>query len=116
MTLQEIFDKIATHLLKQGAKSKNTEGRCMYRGPDGLMCAAGCLIDDVHYRDTMEGRSVVDRLIETAIKSSIGAVPPAGCGLLLKLQEAHDGRSPEEWRSALRKIAADFKLNADALK
>ena len=54
MTLQEIFDKVATHLLTQ-PRSINDVGDCLYRGPDGKKCAAGILIPDEEYNSMMEG-------------------------------------------------------------
>ena len=47
--LQELFDKIATHLLTQGARSENSLGKCLYRGEFGRKCAVGCLISDEEY-------------------------------------------------------------------
>lgn len=52
LTAQSIFDTVAWHLIKQGrpAWAKNGSGGCMYRTPDGLKCAIGCLIADDEYR------------------------------------------------------------------
>ncbi len=44
MTKQEIFDKVATHLLTQNEKALNSVGGCVYRTDKGLKCAVGCLI------------------------------------------------------------------------
>lgn len=54
-TKKEIFSKVKTHLLTQNKTSENESGRCLYRGPDKLKCAAGCLITDEQYDITMEG-------------------------------------------------------------
>ncbi len=44
MTLQEIFDHIAEHLLTQGERSVEVGIGCAYRAEDGKACAAGCLM------------------------------------------------------------------------
>ena len=58
---KDIFDKVLTHLCKQKVgsfmKIKNEafdDIKCMYRGPEGRMCAVGCLIPDDYYRENME--------------------------------------------------------------
>jgi hypothetical protein len=56
MTDQEIFDKVALHLLsyaKQGFKSVDDRG-CLYRNGEGLSCAVGCLIPDDLYDPVIE--------------------------------------------------------------
>lgn len=59
MTLQEVFDKVARHLLTQGQRSILREtGRCAYRGDEGCMCAVGVLIADEHYHPKLEDNSV----------------------------------------------------------
>lgn len=61
MNMQEAFDKIATHLATQGKRSvkrKKFEDEvelCLYRSPDGLSCAVGCLIPDELYKEKLEG-------------------------------------------------------------
>ena len=45
--MQTVFDRVATHLLTQNAQSLDiVDGECLYRGEDGKMCAAGCLLTD----------------------------------------------------------------------
>lgn len=50
MNHQEVFTKVATHLLKQGRRAlfaeKNGFRSCAYRGDNGTKCAVGCLIKD----------------------------------------------------------------------
>lgn len=59
MTKQETFDIVVAHLRRQGQKSKLKTGKikCLYRGPRGLKCAAGCLIPDELYSPEMEGKT-----------------------------------------------------------
>lgn len=44
--LQGLFDTVMIGLLKQGKRSVDGDNRCVYRGPDGLKCAAGFLMPD----------------------------------------------------------------------
>lgn len=59
---QEAFNTMVRHLVKQGRKSANEKG-CLYRGPDGLKCAFGCLIPDDHYFPSME-RLTISALVD----------------------------------------------------
>jgi hypothetical protein len=56
-TDQEVFDQVANHLLTQNKRSVSATDNtlCVYRSPDGLKCAAGCLIADDEYDPRMEG-------------------------------------------------------------
>jgi hypothetical protein len=46
MNAQEIFDTSYKHIIKQGSASYDPKMGCMYRGPDGKMCAAGPFLTD----------------------------------------------------------------------
>lgn len=109
MTAQEIFDKVLFSLRKQG-KASTKYGRCMYRGPDGLKCAVGHLIEDADYRPAWEGRSVHDLLVT-------GAAPEHLYGngeLLSRLQHAHDSYLADQGLAAretrMKEIAGNFSL------
>ena len=54
---QYIFDRVATHLMTQSRKSVDptSDKLCKYRGPDGCMCAIGCLMTDEEYKPAFEG-------------------------------------------------------------
>ena len=68
MNAQEIFDKVATHLSKQGHRAFD-DNACMYRSPNGDKCAMGCLIPDEEYNaDTMEGRGASILLVYDFVK------------------------------------------------
>ena len=63
MTRQEIFDKVAKHLLTQPRSFVNSDVvkgkiRCLYRGPNGTKCAAGCLIPDDEYNESFENKTI----------------------------------------------------------
>lgn len=49
MTNQELFDKVAAHILKQGGSVNEETGACFYRGPNDLaqnMCVLSIEIAD----------------------------------------------------------------------
>ena len=50
---QELYDYIGTFLIKQGKQSKNGD-ICLYRGPNGIKCAVGCVLSDHYYRKDMD--------------------------------------------------------------
>ena len=59
-TLQEVFDIVSTHLLKQVKRSmgkvlKIETETCAYRGKNEMKCAAGALIPDDQYKSVFEG-------------------------------------------------------------
>jgi hypothetical protein len=71
MTLRELSERVRDHLTQQRAQSTKVDS-CAYRGENDTMCAVGCLIDDDHYDDRIEGTRVGGRLIRYALKSSLG--------------------------------------------
>lgn len=116
MTPQQIFDKVAAHLIAQGRPARDVFNSCKYRLPtfDGrvLMCAIGALIPDDKYDPAMEGLDVYGLL------SSFGDVVPEYFHdqrpLLDALQQAHDDNADlGHWRDltpVLDGVARDFGL------
>lgn len=111
MTKQEIFDKVAIHLLTQ--KTQSIEfGSCLYRGPGGLKCAAGCLIPDSIYNHGMEGRSAL-----TVFSTTPGLdYSVEHAQFIDDLQFIHDYSRPECWKDKLEIIASWENLSSDILK
>ena len=99
MTPQEIFETVSRHLFAQGERAfqlgdANTDGMCMYRGPNDTKCAVGCLIPDDVYLSTMENKRVNqlvtgDYHLPNFITENLD--------LLSELQYVHD--RTESWRS-----------------
>ena len=58
MNDQDVFDRVATHLLTQKRRSTN-QSIPLYRDDRGNKCAIGCLIDDEHYNPILEGSSIL---------------------------------------------------------
>jgi len=94
MTTQTAFNKIVKHLKKQGWKKSahpedyvGDEPNCLYRGPDGMSCAIGCLIKDKDYDRSMEGQEV-DNLIDNF---SLTYLEEIDLSFLSDMQYFHDG-------------------------
>jgi hypothetical protein len=105
MTNQELFSRVRNHLLTQQHKSLDAFGDCMYRGPDGLQCAIGCLIPDEKYDRDFEQR----RVTNTTIREAAG-ITSDQTDLAISLQNVHDGYSVDEWPDALQKVAVNYGL------
>ena len=111
MTNQEVFDKVATHLLTQNKKAIcPIDGRCKYRTSEGLKCAAGVMISDEEYSPEMESWAV-NHLIT---KYNLEKIAPFK-ELLYRLQGIHDMTVIEDWRSELRMTAQIHNLSAAIL-
>ena len=116
MTKQEIFDTVVTHLRKQAVRSMRGPD-CVYRSPDGLKCAVGCLIPDSEYKSNWEGYTVLsiseapeNKDFQSYLKSKVGL---DNMKLLQALQRAHDNESfapGHTWEDRFERIAEDFEL------
>lgn len=113
--MQEIFDTVVTHMLKQGEKSLE-EASCKYRTEKDdkvLMCAAGCLIPDDKYEKRFEGCTV------DSIDYFVDKYTPEELDLIRHLQSAHDSSSfdnfVEEFIAHARRIAYKHRLDKLAL-
>ena len=114
MTNQEVFDKVATHLLTQNRKSINEEetgNACKYRGPNGLKCAAGILIPDDIYNSSMENVIIGAVLRKTP---KLAPLMPF-TNLLNNLQEIHEWEEVQNWKTELQKLAVSHKLSTAVL-
>lgn len=79
MTNEEIFEKVRTHLLTQNAKSM-IDGICLYRGPNGLKCAVGCLIEDEHFDPEHNSKFVSDEVVLQMLHKS--GIDACGTGII----------------------------------
>ena len=114
MNLQQIFDKTASHLLKQGIQSTlEDDDTCAYRGQDGSMCAVGCLINDDAYNWYLEGTSVDDcKKVQKALRNSGIEFDADGqvMRLLTRLQTIHDTKEEGDWAASLGVLANELGL------
>jgi len=126
-TKQEVFDQIATHLLKQGKQSNRYDDReiCAYKGAENTKCAAGCLIADNEYIPEMDNaialqKKYPDINIELYGASwqalvKVGLVTNKHENLIQDMQLIHDTVLPICWKDELKKLAKEFNLNTNAL-
>lgn len=113
MNDQEVFDRVAQHLLTQRCKSLDEYQECCYRNPEGLRCAVGCLIEDDEYTSEMEGEvprerekaKYMDPVTKWALRHGLNTA------LLRALQTVHDRYSVSNWSQHLVSVAKRFGLN-----
>jgi len=105
-TAQEVFDKVATHLLAQMERAADDiDGICQYR-VGALSCAAGCLIPDEEYdKDLVEGEGWIGL-------ADNGIVPKNHLHLIGRLQVLHDVHLPHSWKKQLEILAEYEGLDA----
>lgn len=107
---QETFNFVVRHLIRQG-RAATYMRQCMYRTPEGLKCAIGCLIPDDKYCPSMEGTGAESlRLIYSDV------LPPVRATLLHGMQRAHDQHDISipvglsRWANAMHQVALDHGL------
>jgi len=107
MTNQRLFDRVSKHLLKQGKKSIDPNGMCLYRDPRGLKCAIGCLIPDSRYYPGLEGKSIYTSAVMAAARYTKDQIK-----LVLELQNLHDAFiiNSDCWPEKLAEIARNNGL------
>lgn len=111
-TLLEIFNEVREHLLFQNAKSLAgvNDLLCVYKNPEGLNCAVGCLIPDEDYVLEM------DRGTYAFLEKFIGTYYPYidlkgdRFRLLQNLQTIHDQSSVEEWETELNTLKEHLNI------
>ncbi len=107
MTKQQLFDRVAAHLIRQQEQSRHSGG-CLYRGPNGLRCAVGVLIPDGLYHESFE-QSFVPAL-PAAVLAEIGLVGEA-LETARALQAIHDNEHPQDWPATLIAFAEEWRLD-----
>lgn len=110
MSKQEIFTRVAVHLLRQGEPSMNS-GQCQYRGPNGLKCAVGVLIPDElctpSFLEFENGAGVMSADVQKALITA-GVLREddfASFIFLRDLQIIHDTCPPTDWQEGLGALA-----------
>lgn len=138
LTLQEVFDKVAAHLLTQNARSgkypfgdetDEDNFECQYRGENGRMCAVGCLISNDKYHPGFEGLAVhaaesspfsrtwdgSTELREALLDAGVNVDDEATMGLLITMQELHDSIAVTRWAEHLVIIGGQHALDLSVL-
>lgn len=111
-SLQEIFEYVSNHLLKQNRKSykeKQLFSGCRYKH-NYLRCAAGCLISDEEYNSEFEGKN-----FEYVFRNYFNHINLKSVELITKLQDIHDLSKPEEWKYNLIELGKSNHLNVEFL-
>lgn len=129
MDAQAIFNAVATHLFRQGKPAYSfDEHACMYRTPDGLKCAVGCLIPDELYTPLMEFQAAGNLITYASVRGyQLPEFIEANARLLRELQEVHDdpdnchdadrskGFNTERLIARLTRVATKHKLDTSVL-
>ena len=120
---QAIYEKVARHLIDQGAKATRSANSgmavsCVYRTPEGLTCAGGCLLTEDEAAAADQGHWGVD--VELITSPGWGPIiardrardePKLGrfdgsAPLIIQLQQIHDHSEVNVWPQALANIPA----------
>ncbi len=102
MEPQEAFDKMVSHLRKQGEQSKVRIGKkCLYRSDTGLKCAVGCLIPDEDYCSDMENQGASSFRGFPTFKGW----PAATLDVMSNMQGMHDNTLVRGWERGFSDVA-----------
>jgi hypothetical protein len=122
LTDQQIFDRVAKHLLKQGRRAQydnDSQFFCAYLNTDGFRCAVGCLFKNDEWTNAIAiklggstKRIYADGQLQTLLDFDLAHEQVE---LLSALQVIHDRHEPGDWKRALRNFAEKHKLNDDVL-
>lgn len=120
MNHQEIFNKVATHLLTQNKVSimdvdvstDTTLTICAYRGKENTRCAFGILIDDLDYNRSMEGKPIY-RLVNEYVGLD---VYKSYIDLIVDLQKVHDDYNTSMWYDKLLDVAKRHDLHTKVMR
>lgn len=92
--LQDLLNISVRHVRNQGEPSRGADGRCVYRGPGGLQCAAGPFITD--YTRAMDRADLTFHGVTKRWPDRILPVARKHDGFVSNvLQAAHDGATTD---------------------
>jgi hypothetical protein len=114
MSIKQIINKVGNHLLKQNAKSIDSDNACRYRGDNGMSCAIGCLLPDEMYDPLIEGKGVVSDILKARLKHVVGVKNSSRIQkltLLGELQNLHDMYFVEHWPEELAKLKIEYGIS-----
>jgi len=111
--LQKIFDRVSQHLVTQRAKAVGDKTCQYWDKATGRKCAVGCLIDESVYSTGIEGHSLHNSKILSAVQlSGYPNLTDLEERVLAKLQHIHDEQMVADWPNALKDLARDCDLDA----
>lgn len=113
-TAQQVYDQVARHLLTQMERACAYHGAPAYFGDkfvgdDPLKSAGGCLMTDDEWEPDMEGDDWKTLTREGYVPST------AHDELIAALEAVHDCAQPDDWREAIREVAARMGLSPAVL-
>lgn len=114
MSLQEIFNTAATHLLNQGLRCVDDVGTCCLWDDNGNACALGALLERptgafAENRTGLLEQSPSQWPSMVALRYDVDVTPELR-ELLDELQIIHDKHEPEDWADALGLLAWSMGL------
>lgn len=115
---QEIFDKVAKHLLTQKVKCLNKYRYYAYFDAEtNMKCAVGCLIPSKDYSKKFE-KLCVDSYIVNEVTNFFrdSGYSENELDLIGKLQVLHDRYEPGCWRDRLKLLAKIYSLDDKILE
>jgi len=102
--------------LTQNARSQHQNKfgdiKCAYRGENGMMCAAGCLLTDEQAQRAGEG---IGWQQICKLHQDINDLYSGSEKIIMELQYVHDIVLVSEWTSSLRGIASRYCLDHSIL-
>lgn len=111
---QKLFNKVVRHLRKQGEKSIDSNGYCVYRGPRKLRCAIGAVIPNRLYRPEMEHKSVHSNIISNCLRTL--GYDTYLTHFLIDMQDIHDLCHPSEWEVKFQEYAQKYHLTIPPIR
>ncbi|CAB3802976.1 hypothetical protein LMG28614_05713 [Paraburkholderia ultramafica] len=110
-----VYERVRHHLLAQQAVSEDETGSCRLRGYQGRKCAIGCLIREEYYDPALEQlgisylRSYPDSpLLQALAASGVDVRSKAMIGLLIELEDIHDGTAVSDWSCRLEWLGREL--------
>jgi hypothetical protein len=104
LSAQEIFDRVAMHLAKQGKKALAPLGNCVNCNDYGLRCAIGGLLPVAFFRKHPEVKSGSPFQLLPYLKDK-GIDFKKHDNLRHELQDIHDKEKVSRWPQKLRGLA-----------
>ena len=111
---QYTFNQVAAHLIEQNKRSRNNEGRCKYRGTNGLRCAVGFCITNEDYDSRIEGRGLKSCYDSNGMLRVLDKISPDYCNdynFMRSLQLIHDTIVVSKWPTRLKEFAKTYNLD-----
>ena len=121
MTAQEVWSKVANHLMQQGRVCYTQHNGCAYHDEvTGMKCAVGILIPENEYTPNCEGQPIYSLRTKHFCPPTLKALMDQHGLLLSELQRIHDNSAGENyipehlrkvWFIALRNLGRSVGLD-----